>query len=84
MQRFYRDLWKHSAVYGLGQVLGRLSSFLMLPVYTSYLHPADYGVIALLDFIGGIFGLLVGARMGQAVTRYHFEEKDDEGRNRVW
>ena len=53
MQSHFRDMWKHSAVYGLGQVLARLSSFLMLPVYTSYLRPADYGVIALLDFVGG-------------------------------
>ena len=84
MQSHFRDMWKHSAVYGLGQVLARLSSFLMLPVYTSYLRPADYGVIALLDFVGGIFGLLIGARIGRAVTRYHFEAKDDVGRNQVW
>jgi len=84
MQGFYRDLMKHSAVYGLGQVLSRLASFLLLPVYTSYLRPADYGVIAILDFFAGIFGLLIGARMGAAITRYYFEAKDDVGRNQVW
>lgn len=84
MQSHFRDLWKHSTVYGLGQVIGRLSSFLMLPVYTNYLRPADYGVIALLDFIGGIFGLLIGAGIGQAITRHHFEAKEPVKQNQVW
>jgi len=84
VQGFYRDLLKHSGIYGLGQVVSRLASFILLPVYTSYLRPADYGVIALLDFVTGILGLLIGGRMGQAITRYHFEVQDEVGRNQVW
>jgi len=84
MQGFYRDLLKHSSVYGLGQVFSRLAAFLLLPVYTTYLRPGDYGVIALLDFVAGIFGLLIGARMGVAITRYYFEAQDEVGRSQVW
>jgi len=84
MQGFYRDLIKHSSIYGLGQVLSRLTSFLLLPVYTSYLRPADYGVIAILDLISGIFATMVGAGMGAAINRYHFEAQDDLGRSQVW
>ncbi|RMH08935.1 MAG: hypothetical protein D6704_02175 [Nitrospirae bacterium] len=80
----YRDLFKHSAVYGLGQVLSRLASFLLLPVYTSYLRPADYGIIAILDFIGGMLAILIGAGMASAVTRYHFEANDDRKRACIW
>jgi len=84
MQGFYRDLFKHSSVYGLGQVLGRLASVIMLPVYTNYLLPEDYGVIALLDFAAGIMAILIGAGIGAAITRYHFAVQDEEGRNQVW
>ena len=71
-------------MYGLGQVLRRLSSFLLLPVYTNYLRPADYGVIAVLDFVTTIFAIMIGAGMVNAVTRYSFDAKDEAGRNRVW
>jgi len=84
MKGHYRDLLKHSAVYGLGQVLGRLASFLLLPVYTNYLRPADYGVIAILDFFTTILAIVIGAGMGAAVTRYHFDVQDDVARNQVW
>lgn len=33
-----------AAVYGLGQILSRFVSFLLLPVYTQILTPADYGI----------------------------------------
>ena len=80
----YRDLIKHSAIYGIGHVLSRSASFLLLPVYTSYLRPADYGVIAILDPFAGILAILIGAGIASAVTRYHFEAKDETERNQVW
>lgn len=84
MQISYRSLLKHSAIYGIGQLLSRLASVLLLPVYTSYLSPADYGVVAILDFFGNILAILIGAGMGAAATRYHFETKDASERSQVW
>jgi len=84
MRDSFKDLIKHSAIYGFGQVLSSMASFLLLPVYTRYLTPADYGVIALLDFVSTILAILIGAGMTQAVIRYHFEATSDEERNSVW
>ncbi|MCZ6801160.1 MAG: oligosaccharide flippase family protein, partial [Nitrospirae bacterium] len=80
----YRDLLKHSAIYGAGQVLSRLASFLLLPVYTSYLRPGDYGVIAILDIVGNMLGILLAIAITAAVNRYHFEEKDEIKQSQVW
>ena len=77
------DLIKHSAIYGLGQVLARITSFLLLPIYTRYLTPADYGVIAIMDFVATILAILIGAGMSNAATRYHFDVKSEEERNSV-
>lgn len=84
MRNSFKDLIKHSAVYGFGQVLSRMASFLLLPLYTRYLTPADYGVIALLDFASTILAILIGAGMAQAVTRYHFDATSEDERNSVW
>jgi O-antigen/teichoic acid export membrane protein len=80
----YRDLLKHSSIYGLGQILSRIASILLLPLYTNYLSPAQYGTINLLDITIGLLAMLVGAGMSSAVSRYHFETDDPSERNRVW
>lgn len=84
MNSSYRELIKHSGIYGIGQVLSRLTSFLLLPVYTRFLEPADYGCIAILDLTQGILALLISTGMGAAVTRHHFEATSDADRDTVW
>ena len=80
----FRDLFKHSLIYGIGHALTRLGSFLLLPVYTSYLRPAEYGIVAILDFTSHLLAILIGAGMAGAITRYHFEAKTDDERSQVW
>jgi O-antigen/teichoic acid export membrane protein len=43
-----RQLFTHLAIYGLGDVVTSIVSFLLLPIYVRFLSPADYGVIGLL------------------------------------
>ena len=52
---------KHSGIYSLGVILARLASFLLLPIYTRYLNPADYGYIAMLDPTAAVLGILIGS-----------------------
>lgn len=84
MNRAYFDILRHSSVYALGQILGRLASFLLLPLYTRFLTTADYGCIAILDLMVNVVAILVGSGMAGAVTRYHFQVKAEEERGRVW
>jgi O-antigen/teichoic acid export membrane protein len=56
-------------------------SLLLLPLYTRYLSPADYGVMELLDLTVNVVGMLIGTRVGQALFYFYFaanEEKDRE------
>ena len=82
--KLHRDLLKHSSIYGIGQILGRVASLLLLPLYTRCLVPADYGVVAILDLTAGILAVLIGAGMASAVTRFHFDAEGDEWQDRVW
>ena len=70
----YREILKHSAIYGVGQILARLASVLLLPLYTSYLVPADYGVLQLIDLTTNVLSLLAAAGIAGAVNRFHFRE----------
>jgi O-antigen/teichoic acid export membrane protein len=84
LRAVYRDILKHSGIYGVGQVCSRLASFLMLPVYTSFLRPAEYGCLTVLDVTANVLSLVIGAGMATAVSRYHFDARDDRDRDRVW
>lgn len=82
--KLHRDLLKHSSIYGIGQILGRVASLLLLPLYTRCLVPADYGVVAILDLTAGILAVLIGAGMASAVTRFHFDGDGEQWHDRVW
>ena len=79
-----RDLLKHSSIYGIGQILSRFASVLLLPLYTRCLSPSDYGCVAILDLTAGILAILIGGGLAQAVVRFHFEETGEDGERRVW
>lgn len=84
MKVVYRDILKHSGIYGLAQIISRVASIVLLPVYTSYLSPADYGCIAILDLTVGVLALLVGPGIAGAVNRFHFDARDEAETGRVW
>lgn len=73
---------KHSAIYAFGTMLSRITALVMLPIYTRYLSPADYGVLELLSMAIEITGILVGLRISQAMFRFFIlaegeQEKDE-------
>lgn len=78
-----RRLGRDSIVYAGGTLLARLVSFVMLPVYTRYLTPADYGILQLLDITLDIAAILVSAGALAGVTRFYFKTDDPERRRRL-
>lgn len=78
-----KRILKHSTIYAAGNILRQLVGFLMLPIYTRYLSPADYGVVGLLTFAMSMMEPLFGARLGEAMPKYYFGEKDEEKKHAV-
>jgi O-antigen/teichoic acid export membrane protein len=67
-----------------GDIVRRGVGFLMIPLYTRYLTPADYGIIELVELFVMIstvcFGLSV---VGDSAVRIYHEQRDEEGRGTV-
>ena len=84
MSRVFSSLARHSGIYALGQIVGRLASILLLPILTRYLSPADYGCIALIDLTTGLLAIVIGSGMASAVSRYHFEANDRIRESQIW
>ena len=83
LARQLRRLGRHSAIYGIGGLVSRVIAVLLLPVYTRYLTPEDYGKIETLLALTTVMGLLLRAGITSAFFRFYFDVDDDEGRRRV-
>lgn len=68
---------QHIAIYSVGSIIRQLAGFIMLPIYTSYLTPSDYGVVSLLVVMIALFELVIGARFAQAVPKFYYENDDE-------
>ncbi|MFT3929934.1 MAG: oligosaccharide flippase family protein [Spongiibacteraceae bacterium] len=74
---------KHSTIYAMGNLSRQIVSFIMLPVYTRFLTPADYGVVGLLTLSLSIIEPFLGARLGDAIPRFFYAEKTTQRQNAV-
>ncbi|HEV8249047.1 MAG TPA: oligosaccharide flippase family protein [Gaiellaceae bacterium] len=78
-----KELLRHTAVYGLGNLVARIVSVLLLPLYTRYLTPGDYGLIETLVALSAVLTALVAQAMKSAFFRFYFDSAEDDRRRRV-
>jgi O-antigen/teichoic acid export membrane protein len=74
------ELLRHSAVYGLGSIVARIVGVLLLPLYTRYLSPSDYGLIETLVALSAVLTALVAQGMKSAFFRFYFDSAEPERR----
>ena len=75
-----KQLAKHSAIYGLGTLVSRIIAVLLLPVYTRFLTPADYGAIETLVAGTAILVTLLRAGTRTAFFRFYFDSPEPADR----
>jgi O-antigen/teichoic acid export membrane protein len=79
-----KRLGRQSAVYGAGTILSRLGGLILLPVYTRYLSPSDYGVVETLLTGAAVLIALLGAGVTSGFFRYWFEAPTELDRRRLF
>lgn len=63
-----RSLLKNAAVYSFSNILNAVIPFLLLPILTRVLSPAEYGVLAMFTATLGILGAFTGLSVHGAVN----------------
>ncbi len=71
------DTFKHSSTYFSAIVLINILGLISLPVYTSFLDDADFGIVEVFNNTVKLLMVLLTFNTHQAVSRYYFEEKED-------
>ncbi|MDT8369750.1 MAG: oligosaccharide flippase family protein [Longimicrobiales bacterium] len=78
-----KSFGKHTLVYGLGILLSKAVSFIMLPIYTRYLTPADYGIMELIEMTLDIIAIAAGAKIAIGIFRYYHKAETQEEKDHV-
>lgn len=78
-----KDLFRNLVIYGLGDVATSIVSLLLLPVFTSYLTPQDYGIITMLLTVEAVTKVLFRWGVDTAFMRLYYDYPDTAGRQRL-
>ena len=69
-----KKLASQTAVYGLSSVIGRLLNYLLVPLYTRYFLPSEYGVVT--EIYAYVAFLVVVLTYGFETAFFRFSKKD--------
>ena len=66
----FRTLLGNTLIYGLGNYGIKIIGFLLIPLYTRFLTPSDYGVMALVSMYAQVMFVLMN--LGQSFSLFRF------------
>ena len=78
-----KRLASSSVVLLLPTIVARGLNFLLMPVYTRVMTPADYGITGLASTLTPLLSTVLGLGVHVAINRMHFQYKDPEERSRM-
>src|SRR5437868_13104069 len=78
-----RGLTRDSFIYGIGGLVSRFLAVLMLPLYTSYVSPGDYGRIEILMAAMAVAVVVIRGGANFGFIRFYFLEKGPEYRRQL-
>lgn len=77
-----KSLAKQSTLYTIGNLANRAVGLLMVPFYTHFLAPADYGLLEMMELLLAIFAISFGLQVvGDAMVRIVHEYDDAPDRD---
>lgn len=74
---------KKSMIYALGPIAHHVVGFIMIPVYTRFISPGNYGALELIGIFAIIVSMIVSMGVADSMPRYYYAEKDPQKRNEV-
>ena len=73
----FRRVLTNSPIYAVGDVFQSGAAILLLPIYTRYLDPQEYGTAILSLLIAGLAAGLFSLHIQTAVIRFTYDAPDD-------
>lgn len=75
-----KHTFKQSFIYSLGNLATKVVGLILLPLYTSYLSTAQYGVLALLETTSLFIVVVFSANISNAMMRWWADARDADNK----
>jgi len=79
-----KQVFKNSLFYMISSLLPTFIGFIMLPIYTRYLSPADYGVVALVISLQSFLPLVMTFQVHNSISRFYFDYYKNEQKLKIF
>ena len=76
-------LLKNTSIYSFGEILPKFISFFLLPLYTRFLTPHDYGIISYTSSIVAFLFVVSLMSLNTYLLRDYFEQKNELAQKRL-
>jgi len=79
----YSLLLKDSVIYGAGSTLQKFLMVFLMPLYTAYLTPADYGVVGMVNVTAQFIYVFINLGYDVTMSRFYFDDHSEVRRRQV-
>ena len=69
---------KNTSIYAIGNIFPRIISFFLLPIFTRYLSPEEYGILNSMNLLGVVLSIFFTMAIERSVFRLYFDYKNEE------
>lgn len=73
MIKLYIKFLSQMSTYSAANLIQNAVSFILIPLYTTYLKPVDYGVLALLNITISLLTRIASSPVNNALERYYYK-----------
>jgi O-antigen/teichoic acid export membrane protein len=76
-------LVKETVIFAIGEIIPKILAFLLLPIYTNYLSPGDYGILSYTNSFSMFLFVLGALSLNSYVLRFYFEQKNEVEKSKL-
>jgi O-antigen/teichoic acid export membrane protein len=70
----------HISNYTIGNLIVKVSGFLLIPMYSVYLSTGDYGIINSMTLFGNVLFIIITLSLDRAIYRIYFDYTDENNK----
>jgi O-antigen/teichoic acid export membrane protein len=76
-------LFKNTLLYGMQDILEKVVAFCLIPVYTAFLTPDEYGIISVMTLVISVLSIIYISGQHGSALRYYYQYKEYPDRQRA-
>ena len=75
-----KRIFVNTSIYTIGNILPKAVGFILLPIYTRYLSPADYGIVSSMMVLQTILAVFFSMCLERSIYRLYWDNKTESAK----